>query len=330
MGAASFLFEGEPPPSTTTYGSTVSDVPVWFNDYQQALVGRANAIASEPYQAYTGPRIAGFTDAQRQAFDMTPTAAASYKPALQDAQYFTNVGGTGSALDATQSYFNRASKTVPQNIQSYMNPYTTNVVDRIGDLATRQLEENIIPKVQSQFIAGGTFGGSRSGEALGKAVRDLGESTTAAQSQALERGYTQSAQQVQNDLNRFAQMGQVAGTLSSQDLTRALTAGEQSGRLGALSQALGLTEAGALETVGRTQQAQQQQNLDLAYQDFANQRDFDRNNIAFMNAAIRGMQIPTSTYTESYGPANTYQPSPLAQIGQTAATYYGMSNLGKR
>jgi hypothetical protein len=330
MGVASFLFEGEPPPSTTTYGSSVTDVPVWFNDYQQALVGKANAIASEPYQAYTGPRIAGFTDLQKQAFSMVPTAAASYKPALQSADYFTNVGGSGSALDATKSYFKKAEKTVPQGIQDYMNPYTTNVVDRLGDLASRQLEENIIPKLQSQFIGGGTFGGSRSGDAMGKAVRDLGESTLAAQSQALERGYTQSAQQFQNDLTRFAQMGQVAGTLSSQDLTRALTAGEQYGRLGALSQSLGLGEAAALETAGTTQQAQNQKNLDLAYQDFLNQRDYDRNQIAFMNAAIRGLQIPTETLSESYGPASAYQPSPLAQIAQGAATVYGLSNLGKR
>jgi hypothetical protein len=67
--------------------------------------------------------------------------------------------------------------------------------------------------------------------------------------------------------------------------------------------------------------------LDQAYQDFLNQRDYGRGNTAYLNAAIRGLQVPTSTTTESNGPASVYQPSPLAQFGQTVATGYGLSKM---
>jgi hypothetical protein len=330
MAVLDFLFEGSPPKSVTTYGETSSDTPAWYNDYTQGLISKANAIAAEPYRAYTGPRVAGFTDLQKQAYAKVPGAAASYQPYLGGASSQLSQAASGSALDAAQQYFNPASQTGLKGINEYMNPYTSNVVDRLGQLSKRQLEENIMPSIQNQFIAGGSFGGSRSGEAMGRAVRDLGESTLAAQSQALERGYSQSAQQLQQDLNRLAQMGQVSGTLSQGDLNRRLAAGEQFGKLGALSQTLGLNEIAALESAGATQQALNQQNLDVAYQDFARQRDYPRDMISFLNAAVRGLEIPTTTYREEYGPAAAYQPSPLSQIAQGAATAYGLYNMKPR
>ena len=208
-----------------------------------------------------------------------------------------------------------------------MNPYTSSVVDRIGDLAQRQLSQNIIPTIQNQCIGGGTFGGSRSGEALGKSMRDLQESTMAQQSQALERGYSQAGQQAQADQARMAQLGQLTGAISTQDLARQMQAGEQLAKQGALSQSLGLTGLGAIEGVGQQMQNQQQRSLDLAYQDFLGQRDYDREQIAFLNNAIRGLQIPTRQYTETIGPADTYVPGALAQAGQLGATVYGLGKL---
>jgi hypothetical protein len=67
--------------------------------------------------------------------------------------------------------------------------------------------------------------------------------------------------------------------------------------------------------------------LDQAYADFLGQREYDRNNIAFLNAAIRGLEIPTSTSTTSTGPASVYQPSPLSQLAQGAASIYGFNKL---
>lgn len=69
MGVLDFLFEGQAPASVTTYGQTVQNLPQWLNDYTQGLIGRANAIAAEPYQAYTGPRVAGFSPTQTEAWD---------------------------------------------------------------------------------------------------------------------------------------------------------------------------------------------------------------------------------------------------------------------
>lgn len=94
-----------------------------------------------------------------------------------------------------------------------------------------------------------------------------------------------------------------------------------------MQQQLGVSNIGALEAAGQAQQQQTQRSLDLAYQDFLEQRGWDKDQIAFLNNAIRGLQIPTTQSTQAYGPTSVYQPSPLSQMAQGAATAYGLTKL---
>jgi hypothetical protein len=320
-----FLFEGNPSPNVTTYGETAKDTPKWYNDYTMALIAKANAIASEPYQEYLYPRQAEFSPTQNAGFDAGKAAAFAYQPYLNQAGQTFGQVGQGSALNSASPYLNAAAQRSVDQIGDYMNPYTNQVVDRIGQLSQRQLKENVMPAIQQQFIAGGTFGGSRSGEALGRATRDLQESTLAQQSAALQQGYAQAGQMASADQNRMAQLGQLTGALSSQDLNRQLQLGQQYGDLAKQAQGMGLTGAAALEGIGGQQQAQAQRNLDILYEDFLRQRDYPRENIAFLNQAIRGLDIPTRGYTETTGPAASYQPSVLSQLAQSYAMYRGMT-----
>lgn len=320
-----FLFEGKPSPNVTTYGETAKDTPKWYNDYTMALIAKANAIASEPYQEYLYPRQAEFSPTQNEGFAAGKQAAFAYQPYLNQAGQTFDQVGQGSALNAASPYLNAAAQRSVDQIGDYMNPYTNQVVDRIGQLSQRQLKENVMPAIQQQFIAGGSFGGSRSGEALGRATRDLQESTLAQQSQALQQGYAQAGQMASADQNRMAQLGQLTGALSSQDLNRQLQLGMQYGDLAKQAQGMGLTGAAALEGIGGQQQAQAQRNLDILYEDFLRQRDYPRENIAFLNQAIRGLDIPTRGYTETTGPAASYQPSTLSQLAQAYAMYRGMT-----
>jgi hypothetical protein len=328
MSVSDFLFQGAPPASVKTYGVSAKDTPAWYSDYTQGLIAKANAIASEPYQQYQYPRIAGFNDTQNQAFKLGSEAATSYQPALEMAGQSIGSATQSTGLDAANPYFAQASKTIPQGIGDYMNPYTDKVVDRIGDMAKRQLSENVIPTIQNQFIGGGSFGGSRSGEALAKGMRDLQESTLAQQTQALQQGYTQAGQQFTADQNRLAQLGQASGTLQSQDLNRMLEAGKQYQTLGSLQQGLGLNAAAALEGIGGQQQMLDQKSLDLAYQDFVAQRDRPMDMISFLNQAVRGLDIPSRTTSESTGPAQAYQPSILSQAASAGLSYAGLKKAG--
>lgn len=364
-----------------------------------------NALQYNPYSAAT-PMLGEAGNYLRQQVGDTSALA---QPYFQQANQLTNQSTQGTA-NLAQPYLQNASNLTQQasqtglgGIQDYMNPYQDQVVNRIGELAGRNLKENLLPNIQDRAIQAGTFGGSRSGEAIGRALRDTQESTLAQQTAALQQGYTQAGQQLQADkarqlqaaqqqqaigqttagltaadyqrmlagaqqqaamgqsaaglegadLARYGQAGaqlgalgqmygtlagqagtqnlqaaQQYGTLSNQDFARLLQSGQALGALGQQTQQMGIQNIGALESAGAEQQQQSQRSLDQAYQDFLNQRDYGRQNIAFLNSAIRGLTVPTSTTTEGTGPASVYQPSPLAQFGQIAATGYGLSKLG--
>jgi hypothetical protein len=342
--------------------------------------------------------------ARQQIGDTTALA----QPFLNLAAQQTQQAGAGTAGLASP-YMQQASQLSGQGaqagyggIESYMNPYQEQVVDRIGQLAQRNLRENLLPEIQDRAIAAGQFGGSRQGEAIGRALRDTQESALAAQTQALQSGFGQAAQQqaadrarqlqaaqqqagfgaqeaqlssadlqrllsaggqqaalgqslaglTSADLARYAQagsqigalgqlqgslagqtgaqavqIGQQTGALAGQDLTRQLQTGQQLGALAQAQQGMGLQNIGALEAAGAMQQQQQQRSLDQAYADFLGQKEYDRQNIAFLNAAIRGLEVPTSVATQSTGPASVYQPSPLSQLAQAGATALGIKKL---
>lgn len=375
------------PMQTAAYQGTAALEGQIAPAYEQArttIQGAGYPGALEAAQPFINQAAQGVTSAG--AADTSALAM----PFLQQAQQYTQTGAqgtSGAAIPFLQNAANLSaagSQTVPSTISSYMDPYQQQVVDRIGELGQRQLTENLLPTLQAQGISSGQFGGTRGAEAMGRALRDVQESTLAAQTQALSQGYGQAAQLSQADMARqlqaaqqqagfgttlaglqsadlqrqlaagqqigalgtttaglesadlqrqlaaaqqLGQLGTTAGTLTQQDLNRLLQSGVAQGQLAGEQQASSLQRLGALEAAGAAQQADAQRNLDLAYQDFLEERDYDRSNIAFLNAALRGLEVPTSTAVSSTGPASVYQPSPLSQLASAATGAAGLTKV---
>lgn len=327
MGVLDFLFQGSPPPATTTYGTSVTGIPQFMSDYTLGLLNRANAVAAEPYQAYGGPRVAQFTPQQQQAFDLTSKSVGQFNQPIQNAMTMTQGSTAYNASKAAQPYLTAASATAPSVISDYMNPYTQNVVNRIGQLGARNLTENLAPGIMSNFIRSGQYGSAGQQASVGKALRDTQESVLAQQQNALNQGYGQSMAAAQADLARQAGLGQVAGNLASQTARDQLAAGSQLGTLANLGQTVNLKDLAALEAVGQTQQSQGQKNLDLAYQDFLEQRNYPAQQLSMLNQMIRGLPYSQTGTTSQTGPANIYQPSPLSQVAGAASLYNALSGI---
>ena len=321
-GVLDFLFQGSPPPSTTTYGTSVTNIPQFMTDYTLGLLNKASAVAAEPYQAYGGPRLAQFTPEQQQAFQATSAMQGQYTPTVQAGIGLTQQSGAANIPGAAAPYMQTAAMAAPDVISAYMNPYTSSVVNRIGELAGRNLRENLMPNVNANFIRAGQFGSRGQQEAIGRTLRDVQESALAEQAKALAGGYGAATTAAQADLARQAQLAQMAGSQAQAQAAAQLAAGQQMGTLGQMGQAMTLKDIAALEAAGQTQQAQGQKNLDIAYQDFLKQQAYPQKQLEMMNALIRGLPYSQSTDTTKVGPADLYQPSPLAQLA-------GAFSLGK-
>lgn len=334
MSILDFLFEGKPPQSVTTYGQTVENVPKWMSDYTQGLIARANAAAAEPYIPYGGPRIAGFDPAQEAAFGMTEENVGAYKPYLGAAEqgYAGGLEAAAGIPGAAQPYLDEASGRWidPGTVESYMNPYVSNVLDRQEQLAGRTLTESFLPSLQKAFTGAGQFG-SRGGEGsmedVGiRGVRDIQEGLESQRLATLGDAYGQAADIYGGEQARFTEIGRTAGALQEAAASGQFQGAEGMARLGEAAQRMGLTDAQAMEAIGAQRRGLEQGSLDLAYQDFLEQRDLPMQRVGFMSDVIRGLPDPgrVSTRTD-VGPADIYQPSPLSQVIGGYGVYRGLN-----
>lgn len=281
MAFLDFLTEGKAPQAVPVSSTEQTVLPDWYTNYAMDILANQQALANRAFPLYQGPRIADFTALQQQAFEKTPQAAQAYEPYMAEA--------SRSAADVTQQF---------------MNPYTQNVVNRIGELGTRTLKEQVLPGIEGEMIRAGQFGGTRQAELTGRAIRDATEGISAQQSQALERGFAQSLGAAQQEQTR-------QGALASQ------------------AQQLGLTGLGALQQAGGMQQAQTQRNLDLAASDFERQFAYPQEQVKGMIGALQGVApaVPKAATKVGMEVPGAMSPSLLASLGSTFATIKGFENL---
>ena len=249
--------------------------------------GAAQQVASIPYQAYQGPRIAQFRPAEQQAFQTAINAA-------------TNQVGMPQLQQATQ-VAERAAGYTPQQFQQdvsgFMSPFQTNVIDAtMARLAQNRAERDAATK--AQMASARAFGNERRGvyEAQLAGEEDLNTAQTLAN--LYNQGYSQAA--------GFAQ------GLPGQQL-----AGAQA-LSGFGQQAMGNQQAYAamLQGAGQAQRGMAQQNLDLAYRDFLEQRGFPQQQLQTLLMGSQGLPNPITQTTTAPGQ------STLGQVG-TAASAVG-------
>jgi hypothetical protein len=196
-------------------------------------LGRSSLGAAQPYFG--------------QAAGMSGLGAAT--PGLQQGAGYVAGSTNALGLQMAQPYLGAAGQSAAQTVGQYMNPYTEQVVNRIGQLGTRTLQEQVLPGIEGEMIRAGQFGGTRQAELTGRAIRDAIEGISAQQSAALQQGYGQAQQAAQTDLARQAQLASTAGGLGGAQQQALLGAGSQMADIG--------------QTYGALTQAQQQMLTDI-------------------------------------------------------------------
>lgn len=289
-----FLFNGKPPPNVSTSSTSTTSLPDWYQQYMQAILARGNQIAGAPFQPYTGPRVEGMSDMQQQAAKLGQSNVGAWSPLMSAA---------GTAGTAAAAPFSAA------NLEQYKNPYVKDVVDEIGRLGTRNLNENILPGVNDMFTGSGQFGSSRAMEFNDRAIRDSTRDIAGQQSNALMAGEN-------NAMDKYLGFQTQQGNAAT-----------QLGGLAQTGQALGGRDVSTLDALGQEQQQLGQTSLNTAYNDFLEQRQQPQNMTSWMNSTLQGLPNPTSTSTATTGPynGNGMSPSPLAQIAGMYSMYKGMT-----
>jgi len=314
MTTTTFTAEGAKP---IPQGSALTDMtkqqvlPEWYTNYAMDILAGQKAISSRDYVKRPMDRVAAFTDPQNKSFTLTDTAAGAYQPYLSQAETAAKAAAAGpGALNTAQPYLSQAGQTSVANINQYMNPYNDAVTNRIAEMGTRNLTENILPQIEGRYIQAGQLGyGARDGAGTpsgmmtdtSRAVRDTSADILAQQTAALQSGYNQAAGLAGTDLSRFGTLANTAGNMAQSQTQQQLAAAGALSNLGEQAQTLGLTGAGALGNIGALQQQQGQKNLDVAYEEFLRQQGYDQEQLDKMMATFKGVATGVPSADRSYG-----------------------------
>jgi len=293
-----------PPPPAVQTQVQQSTIPAELRPFITDILEEGQAVKErrmeEGYVPFEGPRIAEFTPEQQEAFT-----------------------GVRSLVGTGQQYFDPAARltaasalapTRTEEVQEYMSPYIQNVVDiqtreaqRLADVEEQQLA--------SQAVASGGFGGSREAILQAEQQRNLQQQLGDIQAKGLAAAY-------EDAQRRMAEQRQ-----------RELGAGAQFGQLGVAAPGQTMKELQGLEAVGAQQQAQQQQALNIAQQEYEIARTFPERTLQDYSSIIRGFAAPipasttSTTQTTTPPPSFLQNASTLAGLGLTASKFLAGGGL---
>lgn len=320
-------------------------------DVAANLFARANAFANQPYTPYGGAREAGFTPDQMRAFDITRDVSgtggdlysrlssailgdAATRPvgAVNDAA--GRMSGLG-ALGATAAQ-NLATRFPDANISEYMNPYVQQVLDPALNDLTRRAEQTKAA-LRATSARTGSFGGSRNAIALAEADRNTEMEIGRLSANERARAFNEAANQFRLDQERIPGLfaaGQALerGGIEGQGLAEQFRQmgyqnignliGQNTGRL--------TSQVNPLLATGGLQQALQQANLDRAYSDFVEQRDWGARGLSSLMGALGVSGGATGATTRTV--AESPRPNAIGQVLGAGAgllgSLGGLSGLG--
>lgn len=283
------LFSGTPVESTET---ATTATPDWYQNMLYNQLNWANALAQRPYESYPGEKVAPLSAQEQQAYRDVSANQGMWRSPLQ-----TAVAGYGDIA--------RSAAPSVQNINAYMNPYMSGVVNQIAMQGARNLRENLLPQVSDAFVRAGQFGGSRMGEFGSRALRDTQEAILAQQADAMRSGYSEALQAAGADVDRrrSALEGMMLGAETGQRLSS--------------------SDVAALEAAGSAQRAAQQRDIDADVAEFQAQQGWPMSLSDWYMSQLTGSTAGLPKTTTGTGVTNT-GPSPLAQIATAAAVTGGL------
>ncbi len=257
--------------------TVINSLPDYARPYFENLMERAEGESLQGYQPYQGQRIAqsGSIADIVNSRDMARNVANQGMPETQEA-----IGGIRD--------LSRQGQFTGQMAQDYMNPYMEQVVDRQKLAATRDFDRAQAGR-DAQAVNAGAFGGSRQGvadylaqEGLSQQLGDIDATGREAAFRDARAGFNADRQAGMSGLGQLAQLGS------------ARRAGDIQG-------------AQLLEGIGKQQLGEQQAGLDIGYQDFMNQQNFNKDQLGFFSNMLQGVPVSTNKSQQNFQPYNPMQ-----------------------
>jgi hypothetical protein len=293
------------------YGMTPSDIMA-----AQSSVAAPTGLQQQSYNAAANMGTPG------QFGQATQAANAGIMGALGSARQAGGYGQLGA--QAGLSYGQEA--TNPYAVQAYMNPYLQASLAPQMQLMNQQYGQQAAQNA-GQATQAGAFGGSRFG--IQQAQNDLNKNL--AQNQLVSNAYNQAYNTAQQNMQNAAQLGMQGAGLGLQGIAgqqagygQALSGANTLGNLGTSQLAAQTGIANLQNTLGTQQQAQQQNVINQAMQNYATGQQYPLAQLGQLRNLINGLPVTDTTTTQQQAAPSSA--SQLAGLGTTGIAGLGLYN----
>lgn len=183
-----------------------SSLSNWAGDYVTDMLGKGQALANQPYQAYTGPLSAGQSTAQQAAFQGVGNLSVP-------------TGQMGAAGFQPQKFTAQAA-------QDYMNPYLQSALNPQIEEARRQAQITRLGDA-NRLTQAGAYGGSRQAIMESELNRSLGQNLANITGQGYQTAYDKAMQQFNTEQGAAQQAQNLTNQYGLQALQNQASLGAQ-------------------------------------------------------------------------------------------------------
>jgi hypothetical protein len=299
-----------------------TEIAPFMEEAAKESIGRARALTdttANPYQAYTGQRIAEFDPLQNKFF----SGVESLRPS-GNIGAASDIAGEASKRALGMSYDPYKTGQFGAQAGQYMDPYMQNVVD------IQQREAQRTADIQgtqrgADAVKSGAFGGSRQAIMDAEAARNLSTQKGDIQARGLQDAYTRGLDQFNKEQALGESSRQFGSGLGLKGLEAALTASGRLGELGTAGFSQEVDTLGAQQKAGAQRQAQDQSKLQTDYEEYLKGKKYPYEQLEFMSNIMRG--TPYGTTSSTYTPGPSFGQQALG-LGTSLAGAYLMSPAG--
>jgi len=291
----------------------------WAGPYVTDVLGKGQALANQPYQAYQGPLTAGASDLQSQAFAGIGglTVPSAMGQATQTAGDVANKAGQMTYTPNSSTFDTAAAN-------QYMNPYIQSALNPQLAEMKRQADISRMGDA-SRLTQAGAFGGSRQAIMESEGNRNLLTAQTGAIGTGYANAYDKAMQQFNADQARGEGSRQFGANYGMQGLKTQLDAATTQSQLGNAEQNAGLANLNAQLSAGNMQRGITSEGIAADKKQFEEERDDPYKKVLFQQSLLQGLPIAAQSYTTT--PQSATQAASGA-ISDVAALAQKLKDLG--
>ena len=323
---------GSKAPTNTTSTVTQQNIPKEFFPYFDRILAAGENEMNRPYQPYGGQRLTGESGDTSASYgiirDVASAPAAGREFATDVAA--ENVARTGQIMGGAGPAGFNVYDFAPTEVMTadvagqYMDPYLRNVLDLEKERAREDYEISRAGR-SADAVGAGAFGGSRAQIAESMAERDLMNRMRDIEATGLQSAYGEATRRfeadrtarTERDLAKATEAARVEAARAAENraalqdqLTMMGFSAEQAALVADLEEqarAGDIQAAQLLEAIGKAQEARSQAGLDLSYEDYLRQQNFNKEQIGFMSGILQGLPVAKAGDTVQQTPYNPVQ-----------------------